>query len=53
MKKLIVVALEKLCTFIDTRIVEYLPERIQVHWYCKLAELSARLDEKWKTGVWK
>lgn len=22
-------------------------------WHCPLADLSARLDERWNTGVWK
>lgn len=52
MKKLIVIALEKFCTFIDTRIVDHLPEKLQMRWYCRPAELSATLDEKWKTGEW-
>lgn len=52
MKKLIVVALERLCTFMDNYIIHHLPERLQAKWYCKLAEKSATLDERWKTGVW-
>lgn len=51
-KKFIVVGLEKSCNFIDYRIIPHLPEGLQAHWYCHLAELSARLDERWKTGVW-
>lgn len=52
MKRLLVVFLEKLCTFIDATVISNLSEKIQMHWYCQLAELSARLDEKWKTGEW-
>lgn len=52
MKSLIVIALEKVCMAIDNNIIPLLPERMQVHWFCPLAELSARLDEKWNTGEW-
>jgi hypothetical protein len=52
MKRFIVEFLEDLCTFVDDFVIDYLPERLQDRWYCKPAELSARLDEKWKTGRW-
>jgi hypothetical protein len=61
-KKLLVIALEKTCTIKD-KVLNVLPTPNWVmdsdwkalNWIygCNLATLSAELDEKWATGLWK
>lgn len=43
MRRWIVAALERLCSLADAAGLDT---------RCRLADLSARLDERWGTGVW-
>jgi hypothetical protein len=50
LKKFIVWSLSLLCALLHfTRFIPILRNHIG----CQLASKSAKLDEKWKTGIWK
>ena len=55
MKRLIVKWLEDLCDLLDRIPLRENGRRVASCWGCRLglADLSARLDERWETGHWK